>query len=177
MYESSTKGLVSWMKIVFLTALIVVATRQFVFEPLSVQGESMIPTFENEDKILLSKISRIENFDLIVFIAPDGHKLIKRIIGLPGDRLEMKKDLLYINGEPFEEPYLTSNREAAERQGYRQLTEDFTEFTVPSETYFVLGDNRLHSVDSRVFGLVPEKAVLGEVKFRFVPFGYLDTVE
>lgn len=177
MYENSTKGLVTWMKVIFLTALIVVGTRQFLIEPLAVHGESMMPTFQNEDKVILSKISRIENFDLIVFAAPDEHKLIKRVIGLPGDRLEIKSDRLYINGKMFEEPYLTSNREAAKQLGYGRLTGDLAEFIVPAETYFVLGDNRLYSVDSRVFGFVPEEAVLGEVKFRFSPDAYLGVME
>ncbi|RNF40313.1 signal peptidase I [Planococcus salinus] len=177
MYEDSTKDLVSWMKVLFLTALIVLAGRQFLIQPLSVHGESMMPTFENDDKVILNKISRIENFDLIVFDAPDDHKLIKRVIGLPGDRLEMKADRLYINGELVEEPYLTHNRKVARQKGHSYLTEDFAEITVPAECYFVLGDNRLQSVDSRMFGFVPKEAVLGEVKFRFAPFEYLGAVE
>lgn len=177
MNEQAIKELVSWMKIILLTALIVLASRQFLFEPVSVHGKSMMPTFEEDDKVLLVKISKIENFDLIVFKAPEEKNFIKRVIGLPGDRLKMEKDQLYLNGQPIEEPYLQENREWAEVQGYPQLTTGFGEIIVPSGCYFVLGDNRLNSVDSRTIGFVRDDAVLGEVKYRISPLAHFGPVE
>jgi signal peptidase I len=161
--------LIAWMKVIFVTALIVVASRQFLFEPVAVHGKSMMPTIEEDDKVMLAKITSIENFDLIVFIAPNGKNLIKRVIGKPGDRLEMKEDQLYLNGEPVDEPYLEENKKIAKQQGFARLTEDFPEVKVPSGYYYVLGDNRLNSMDSRVLGYIAEERILGEAKFRFSP--------
>lgn len=177
MNEQAIKELVSWMKVILLTALIVLAVRQFLFEPVSVHGQSMMPTFEEDDKVLLMKISSIDNFDLIVFKAPDNKNFIKRVIGIPGDRLKMEEDQLYLNGKQMEEPYLQENREWAEQQGYPQLTTEFGEFTVPTGYYFVLGDNRLNSVDSRTIGFIQGDAVLGEVKYRIAPFAHFGPVE
>lgn len=177
MPEDPSKLLVSWMKVIFLTALIVLATREFVFEPVEVHGKSMMPTFQEDDKILLAKITSIENFDLIVFSVSDDENYLKRVIGIPGDRVEIKDDQLYLNGEPVEEPYLEQNRKIAKLLGYPQLTEDFAETTVPSDTYFVLGDNRLNSVDSRMLGFILSDAVIGEVKFRLSPSEHMGIVK
>lgn len=177
MNEQAIKELVSWMKIILLTALIVLASRQFLFEPVSVHGKSMMPTFEEDDKVLLVKVSRIDNFDVIVFKAPEEKNFIKRVIGLPGDRLKMEEDQLYLNGQAVEEPYLQGNREWAEAQGYPQLTTGFGEFIVPSGCYFVLGDNRLNSVDSRTIGFIRDEAVLGEVKYRISPIEHFGPVK
>jgi len=176
MNEDAINDLIAWMKIIILTAAIVLLSRQFLFEPVSVHGQSMMPTFEEDDKVILSKISSIDNFDMIVFVAPDQKNYIKRVIGVPGDRVEMKDDQLYLNGEPVDEPYLEENRKWAETNGYPQLTTDFGEFTVPGECYFVLGDNRLNSVDSRMIGFVLEETVIGEVKFRISPVNHIGTV-
>lgn len=169
MYGNPVNLMISWMKVIFLTALIVVATRQFLFEPVEVHGKSMMPTIEEDDKVILTKISRVANFDLIVFVAPNGKNLIKRVIGTPGDRIKMKDDQLFLNGQAVAEPYLEENLKLAKQQGYIRLTEDFPEFRVPSGSYYVLGDNRLNSVDSRVFGFILEKSVVGEAKFRIAP--------
>lgn len=176
MAANSVETLIAWMKVIFLTALIVLVSREFLFEPVSVHGHSMVPTFEEDDKVLLAKISRIENFDLIVFKASDDKNLIKRVIGIPGDRVEMENDQLSLNGKVIEETYLEGNKEWARVHGYPQLTQDFEAFTVPSGCYFVMGDNRLNSVDSRMFGFVLENAIVGEAKFRLAPFGRIGMV-
>lgn len=176
METNSVEALIAWMKVIFLTALIVLVSREFLFEPVSVHGHSMMPTFEEDDKVLLAKVSGIDNFDLIVFKAADDKNLIKRVIGLSGDRIEMRNDQLYLNGAAVEEPYLEENREWAELHGFPQLTGDFGEFLVPTGYYFVLGDNRLNSVDSRIIGFISEEAVIGEAKLRISPiehFGLL----
>lgn len=177
MNQDAINDLTAWMKIIILTAVIVLVSRQFLFEPVLVHGQSMMPTFEEDDKVILSKISRIDNFDLIVFVAPDQKNYIKRVIGVPGDRVEMKDDQLYLNGKPVDEPYLEENRAWAEKNGYPYLTADFGEFTIPGECYFVLGDNRLNSVDSRMIGFILEEAVIGEVKFRIAPLGEIGVVK
>lgn len=177
MFEDPVKESISWMRVIFLTVLIVLVSRQFLFEPVAVHGESMMPTFEDDDKVMLVKIYAIENFDMIVFTAPNGVNFIKRVIGIPGDRISMEDDQLYVNGKATAEPYLDNNREKAKQQGLTRLTEDFKEFTVPAESYYVLGDNRLNSMDSRVLGFISQDSVVGEVKIRLSPLDHVGIVE
>lgn len=174
MKNSTKKELYSWIKAITFAFIITFICREFIFTPSTVFGESMSPTFHNEDKIIVSKTSQIQRFDVIVFNAPDnpGEKYIKRVIGLPGDSIEMKEDVLYINGKAFQEPYLIENKK---ENFFNKLTEDFTlkekygVVKVPQDMLFVMGDNRLVSKDSRIFGFVPRETVIGEVKLRFYP--------
>ncbi|EGA88843.1 signal peptidase I S [Planococcus donghaensis MPA1U2] len=177
MYKDPVKESISWMRVIILTVLIVLLSRHFLFEPVAVHGESMMPTFEENDKVVLAKIYSIENFDMIVFTAPNGVNFIKRVIGVPGDVISMQDDQLYLNGKAVTEPYLERNLKAAKQMGMLRLTEDIKEFTVPSEAYFVLGDNRLNSTDSRVLGFISEKSVVGEVKVRISPLEHVGVVE
>ncbi|MCM3729142.1 signal peptidase I [Neobacillus cucumis] len=168
------KEIYSWLKSIAFAFIITIICRQFIFTPTTVFGESMSPTFQDEDRVVISKMSEIQRFDVIVFDAPDleGKHYIKRVIGLPGDSIEMKDDVLYINGEVLQEPYLIENKR---ENILNRLTEDFSlqEKTgvskVPEGRLFVMGDNRLKSKDSRIFGYVSCDAVIGEVKFRYYP--------
>ena len=174
MTNSTKKEIYSWIKSIAFAFLIVFICRLFLFTPTTVLGASMSPTFQDHDKVVISKTTEIQRFDVIVFDAPDmdGEHYIKRVIGLPGDRIEMKNDVLYINGVAFEEPYLKENKEG---NLLTKLTEDFSleektgESKVPKDMLFVMGDNRLISKDSRIFGLIPNDSVIGEVIFRFYP--------
>ncbi|WP_340084923.1 signal peptidase I [Siminovitchia sp. FSL H7-0308] len=175
MKESTKEEIVSWMKSLAFAVIITLVCRQFLFSPITVFGESMSPSFEDHDKVIISKTSKIQRFDVVVFDAPDNENehYIKRVIGLPGDSIEMKNDTLYINGKRFKEPYLTENKE---NNPFHKLTEDFSlqektgKAKVPEQMLFVMGDNRLNSKDSRTFGLISYDAVIGEVKFRIYPF-------
>ncbi|ANU27226.1 signal peptidase I [Planococcus versutus] len=177
MYKDPVKESISWMRVILLTVMIVLLSRHFLFEPVAVHGESMMPTFEENDKVVLAKIYSIENFDMIVFTAPNGVNFIKRVIGIPGDIISIQDDQLYINGKAQAEPYLDKNYQTAKQMGMLRLTEDMEEFTVPAASYFVLGDNRSNSTDSRILGFVSEKTVIGEVKIRIAPFNHIGLVE
>ena len=173
MKENIKKEIYSWGKIILFAFIIAFICRQFLFAPTIVRGESMEPTFEDQNKVILSKTSGIQRFDMIVFNAPDSdERYIKRVIGLPGDSIEVKDDVLYINGKVYEEPYLEGNKDT---NWLDTLTGDFTleeltgKATVPQHSLFVLGDNRLNSKDSRIFGFISDDSVIGEVKFRFYP--------
>lgn len=173
MEKSQKRELLSWLRPILIAVIIAVVCRQFLIAPITVKGESMEPTYVNDNKVLVSKLSRIERFDIIVFDAPDSdEKYIKRVIGLPGDHVAMKDDTLYINGKAYDEPYLDAKKENL-LEGH--FTYDFTleeltdEKTVPANSYFVLGDNRLESSDSREYGFISKKAVNGEVKLKFFP--------
>ena len=165
--------LYSLLKCFVFALIIVVICRNFLFSPSVVHGESMSPTFENGNKVILSKIGDIKQFDMIVFHAPDqDENYIKRVIGLPGDTVSMKDDVLYINGKAYTEAYLTKNKLESTTL---KLTGDFTleeetgEKTVPNDSLFVLGDNRLYSKDSRDFGFINDDSVIGKVVLRIYP--------
>ncbi|KAB7672235.1 signal peptidase I [Bacillus sp. B1-b2] len=181
MNEKVKKEIISWGKSIMIAAFVAIICRTFLFSPTTVHGESMSPTFHDMDKILLSKVSGIQRFDMVVFQAPDAkEQYIKRVIGLPGDKIEMKDDVLYINGEVLTEPYLDNLKE---RNGGHKLTGDFTlreltgEEVVPTNHVFVLGDNRLVSHDSRYFGFITMDSIIGEVKFRFYPLQHVGLPE
>ncbi|AMX00245.1 signal peptidase I [Rummeliibacillus sp. G93] len=172
------KELLSWVWPILLAVIIAVVCRQFLFSPVTVKGESMEPTYHNNNKIIISKVSHIDRFDIIVFDSPveDDH-YIKRVIGLPGDTIKVKDDQLYINGKKYKEPYLKQGIKEYESLG-DNFTEDFTlkEVSgvkkVPKNSYFVLGDNRQNSSDSRDYGFIKKSAVTGEVKFQFYPLKF-----
>lgn len=168
MNEKTKKEILSWSKSVAAALILALLIRQFLFTPATVSGQSMDPTFEDEQRILISKLYSIDHFDLVVFQSPisDEH-YIKRVIGLPGDYLVMKDDQLYINGILHEEAYVQKNKEKV-YEGSR-LTDNF-EVHVPSNHYFVLGDNRQYSQDSRQIGAIEKQAVIGKVSLRIYPF-------
>jgi signal peptidase I len=146
----------------------------FTFRIVQTQGYSMTPTLNDRDRLFVSKLGKIEHFDLIcIKEAGTNELLVRRVIGLPGDRLEYRADQLYINETEKVERYLTAG---IAQNGEIQFTEDFTltELTkknqVPEKNYFVLGDNRPYALDSRHFGWVSEKEIVGVVKFRIFPF-------
>ena len=170
------KELWSWAKAIVIAFVLAVLSRQFIYTPTTVYGESMSPTFHKGDVVIVRKLNGIHRSDIIVFDAPDSEldeRYIKRVIGVPGDSIEVKDDLLYINGELVEEPYLQENKRKASL-GY--FTENFTlhDYTgkskVPEGYLFVMGDNRLISKDSRLLGFIDEDKVIGQVVFRVYPF-------
>ncbi|MBO0602987.1 signal peptidase I [Sporosarcina sp. E16_3] len=168
MKEGGKSELISWIQSVAIAFVIAIVIRQFLFTPVVVSGQSMQPTFENDNKIVISKVYKIDHFDMVVFHAPDSEdNFIKRVIGLPGDVVVMNNDKLYINGVEYEEDYVQKNK--ADIFEGQKLTQDF-KVEVPEGYLYVLGDNRRNSTDSRIIGFIDEKSVIGSVKFRFYPF-------
>lgn len=145
-----------------------------------VSGVSMEPTLHNGDKVVVNQLGKIDRFDIIIFKKDDEDNLVKRVIGLPGDHIQYDEDVLYINGEPYEEPYLQA---AKEQIMSGTLTEDFTlqDYTgyevIPEDYYFVLGDNRRNSVDSRILGLVSKDKVIGTTKWAISPEHYVRKIK
>src|SRR3954469_25046316 len=95
-----------WVKSILGALVIAFIIRSFFFTPIVVDGESMNPTLQDKDRMVVTKIGEPKRFDIVVFHAPDGRDYIKRVIGLPGDSIEYKNDVLYINGKAYNEPYL-----------------------------------------------------------------------
>ncbi|MDE5055344.1 signal peptidase I [Niallia taxi] len=148
--------------VVFIVACIFLfVTRSYLFSLGKVDGESMYPTLNDHDYVLLNKVSykigKPKRFDIIMFTLPDNSVLIKRVIGLPGEKIELKNNNLYINGSVVKEPFLIED------------TDDFDSITIPVGEIFVMGDNRNHSTDSRVFGTIPILNILGEASFNIWP--------
>lgn len=175
MSESNKREVWSWVKAILLGLAIAFICREFIFAPVKVEGKSMMPTFEDNNRIIVSKMSKVERFDMIVFHSPVSNEdYIKRVIGLPGDIVEVQDDVLHINNIIYDEPYLQENKEMLSTQEH--LTDDF-KVTVPEGSLYVMGDNRKKSSDSREIGFITEDAIVGEVKFRFFPFTEFGTLE
>ena len=138
----------------------------FVAQPVRVQGASMQPRIEDNERILVNKFiyrfQGVERGDVVVFYYPREPSVsyIKRVIGLPGDRVEIRAGSVLVNGATLEEPYLLSE--------YRDRY-DMPEATVERGHFFVMGDHRSSSMDSRSFGSVPEKYVYGKAAFCVWP--------
>ena len=164
--------LFSWIASFAVSFAILALLFIFVGKPFTVSGQSMYPTLHNNDRMLMSKLGDINRFDVVVLHAPDQDKeYIKRVIGMPGDTVEVKEGKLYINGQPVEQPFI--NKEILVNKTV--YIDDFTlqeltgESKVPEGKYFVMGDNRGVSRDSRMIGLIDRKAIEGKAVFTIWP--------
>jgi len=165
-----------WSKAILIAVGLVMLIRYFLFTAIVVDGQSMMPTLENGDRMIVNKIGyevgELNRFDIVVFHANEQQDYIKRVIGLPGDHVSYKNDQLFINGDPQPEPYLDTYK-AEIKEG--TLTEDFTleEYTqlrvIPEGYVFVMGDNRLDSTDSRIMGLISMEEIIGSTHIVYWP--------
>lgn len=143
----------------------------FLIQPHRVQGDSMLPNFKHGELILTDKISyRIRTpsrGDVIVFKAPQdsGKDFIKRIVALPGETIELIAGQIYINGQAIKEPYLTTTTLTLPGSYLREGGK----VTVPNGEFFVLGDNRNHSSDSREWGTVKKSDIIGRAFIIYWP--------
>jgi signal peptidase I len=145
--------------------------RTFLFTSYEVRGESMMPTAHDGERFIVNKVgygfSEPKRFDMIVFHATDEDDYIKRVIGLPGDTIRYEDNVLYINEEPLDEPFL-NKRKAEYGQDLYTNNFEFPE-VVPQNHVFVMGDNRPNSLDSRRIGFIHEDQIVGKVDLRFWP--------
>jgi signal peptidase I len=168
-------SILEWGKAIVIAVILALLIRNFLFEPYVVEGKSMEPTLVNSERLFVNKtVKYIGNFkrgDIIILNGKEkGVHYVKRLIGLPGDTVEMKNDRLFINGKQVKEPYLSSNKTNAESMGIN-LTGDFGPIKVPKGKYFVMGDNRQESMDSRNgLGLFTKDDIQGTEEFVFFPF-------
>jgi signal peptidase I len=167
------------LQTILLAASIFLVIYIFLFRPFQVSGDSMYPTFKNGEYILTNLIALrtngVNRGDVIVFIAPpDPEKdFIKRVIGLPGDRVELENGFVYINGKELNESaYLHSD---VRSYGGAYL-KDNEPITVPPNDYFVMGDNRPFSSDSREWGLVARNMIIGKSFFVYWPLNVMRVV-
>lgn len=148
----------------FITiVIIIVILKIFVFNFILVKGDSMNPKYKNNDFMFLNKIiysfKPIRRGEVIV-LKYRNNDLIKRVIGLPNDKIKVENGKLYINNKEVKENYINSYT----------ASYDFDEITLKDNEYFVMGDNRYNSYDSRNFGTIMKNNIIGRVEFRIFPF-------
>lgn len=148
----------------------------FLLQPHQVNGQSMVPNFQDGEYLLTDKVSykvgKPKRGDVIVFHAPPaancakgtGCDFIKRVIGLPGDTVEVKQNALWVNGNKLEEPYIPSNFEILPGLYTKNKV-----VTLGPDEYFVCGDNRPYSSDSRAWGPITSNEIVGRAFFRYWP--------
>ena len=143
-----------------LIIVVIILIRTFIITPVRVDGTSMNKTLADGDILLLYKLAKIDRSDIVVLDEEyDDEIIIKRIIGLPGETVEIKDGDVYIND------ILMPDDEYAYGD-----TSDYDKITLGNDEYFILGDNRLISKDSRYFGAVKKDDIMGEAVFRLWPF-------
>ena len=179
--------IVSWLYAILIGVLITLGLRYFIYTPIIVDGASMMPTISDGDRVIINKIgpklSQYNRFDVVVFRATEDSNYIKRIIGIPGDKIEYINDELFINGQKYKESYLDEHK--ASLIDNETFTEDFRledclgQEIVPEDCYFVLGDSRRRSIDSRdeSVGFVSVDQILGSVDLVIWPLNHLAFVK
>lgn len=163
--------IISWIWSIIVACVLMTVLYFFIGRPFTVSGQSMYPTLHNGDHMIMSKLGGINRFDVVILKAPDEDKeYIKRVIGMPGDTVEVKSGVLYINGKVVEQPFINSDNSKK-----TVFIDDFTlkELTgvdkVPEGKYFVMGDNRGVSKDSRMIGFIDASAIEGKAVFTVWP--------
>ena len=147
-----------------LILLMIRLLRIYVVTPVTVDGNSMNDTLYSNDLMLLFKVGNIERYDIVV-ANHDNKKLIKRVIGMPNDKIKCVSGILYINNEEDTSGY-----------GYGENI-DFPEYTLKDDEYFLIGDNRSDSFDSRYFGPVKKEDIVGKANFIIFPFNRFGSVD
>lgn len=162
-----------WTKALLIAFAIVFITRTFLFSPIIVDGPSMQPTLYDRDRMIVNKfIYRFQEpkrFDIVVFHASKQKDFIKRVIGLPGEHVAIKDDVLYIDGEPVDEPYITYGEHELIQSNFRLENLPGHYDKIPEGYVLVLGDNRNNSTDSRRLGLISIDQIVGKANIIYWP--------
>ncbi len=162
--KEKIKGIIPYIIIL----IIVIIVRSFIVTPVRVNGESMEETLHEGEMLILNKFDDTYEYGDIVVLNKDvtGSAVIKRIIGLPGETVEIENGIVYINEEKIEDEFSLFNED-----------DDMEKMLLGENEYFVLGDNRAVSLDSRIFGMVNISDIEGTVTFRIFPFDEFGNIE
>jgi signal peptidase I len=164
----------SWFRDIFFAFVIAIFIVVFVVQPVKVEGTSMQPRLVDQERIFVNRFvyrfQDVRRGDVVVFWYPKDRSksFIKRVLGVPGDEVEIRSGIVYVNGARMSEPYLKR-----EFQDYKS----FGKAIVPAGQYFVLGDHRNSSNDSRSWGFVAQNLIYGKAVFSYWPFSRVGVVE
>ncbi|MEW9709750.1 signal peptidase I [Paenibacillus sp. SI92] len=172
--KAITRLMKEWVPSIAVAVIAAFLINTYVAQAMSVPTGSMLPTIQLKDELIVEKMKPLTDFefgDIVVFwppIADNKDRYVKRLIGLPGDTIEIKDGALYRNGEKVDEPYVKS-----------PMTYTFKEVTVPAGNYLFLGDNRNESYDAHMWPtpFVPEKDIIGKAMFRLFPLNHMGKIE
>lgn len=181
--------LFDWIKAFAIALVAVLIIKTFLFSPIIVDGRSMLPTLHDRDHMIVNKLTyrfkQPERFDIVIFHAPEERDYVKRVIGLPGEYVEVKNDTLFINDEEVDEAFLDEHKSLLSET--EVLTDDFIleEISpygyekVPEGYVLVLGDNRGDSTDSRSssLGLVSIDEIIGKASLIYWPLKRIQIVK
>jgi signal peptidase I len=166
---------IAWLRDLALSIVFAVVLIVFLYQPVKVEGTSMMPSLTDQERIFINKFTyklgsgKIDRGDTVVFLFPEdtSKSYIKRVIGIPGDRIRIDAGKVYVNGKAIDEPYVPEE--------YRdRMSKD--EHAVPEDCYFVLGDHRSSSNDSRAWGYVPKNLIYGKAVFVYWPLDKMGRV-
>lgn len=175
--HSLRQELRAWTRDLLIAIGLALVIIVFLYQPVKVEGTSMAPLLSDQERIFINKFvyrfEPIQRGDVVVFWYPlDRSKsFIKRVIALPGETVEIRRGVLFVNGKKVAEPYVPPR--------YADLS-DYGPARVPKDNYFVMGDHRVSSNDSRIFGPVPNEFIYGRAVFAYWPadhFGSLSSAE
>lgn len=166
---------IAWLRDLALSVVFAIVLIVFLYQPVKVEGTSMMPALTDQERIFINKFTyrlapnNISRGDTVVFFYPmdPSKSYIKRVIGVPQDQIEITDGKVYVNGMPVEEPYVPDE--------YRDHL-SMPETTVPMDHYFVLGDHRSSSNDSRSWGFVDRKLIYGKAVFVYWPLDKMGRV-
>ena len=164
--RSAAAAALSWFRDLFVSVVIAIIVILFLYQPVKVEGTSMMPGLEDQERIFVNKFvyrwEPISRGDIVVFRYPrdPSKSYIKRVIGVAGDHVRIENGQVYVNGDPIEEDYVPADYADAR---------SYPEITVPTGAFFVLGDHRTMSNDSRDFGPVNERFIYGKAVFGYWP--------
>jgi len=164
--EGARSGFQLWVRDFIISVMASFFIITFLYQPVKVEGTSMQPELRDQDRLFVNKFAydfeKISRGDVVVFYYPrdPSKSYIKRVIGLPGDNIQIRDGRVFVNGKLLGEPYVP--------RSYRDVR-SMSEITVPPNEYFVMGDHRSISADSRDFGPVPRKLIYGKAAFVYWP--------
>jgi signal peptidase I len=148
-----------------IIVILVVLFRTFIATPILVKGRSMYDTLSGNEMMILNKLAKIDRYDIVVVDEPEDDYIIKRVIALPGETVYCENNTIYVNNKIIDDKYAYGE------------TYDFEEIKLKDNEYFVMGDNREVSKDSRIIGPVTKKEIKGTTKFVLFPFNKIGFVK
>lgn len=164
---------------IVVTVAVVLFVSHYLFNPVVIEGSSMYPTLADGDRAYTNEIGKklngVERFDIVTaYDEQDDILIVKRVIGLPGETIECRDDVLYVNGEPVSQDFLDEEyvSETLKSTGRSSFTDDFGPVELGESEYWLMGDNRPSSVDSRVFGPFTLEEIRTKGIFVFFPFDH-----